>query len=210
MARIMKCRCPHCRQIFETEKVSSCPACGKALRNPSRWKAPKPDGGRRSPGRAGNTQHLRQPVWFLFIGRPRFMIWVLGGCILVVGFLLTLDINTGIPYRPPPKVIQTRKELKVIRTALEWFRVHCKRYPTSEEGLKALVRNPGVPGWQGYYLQQLPPDLWGRSFLYSSSNDTVRLASAGPDGVDGTPDDVAAPEPDYKALMKRLSLDKKK
>lgn len=205
----MKYRCPHCREIFGAFKNSRCPACSKALRNPDQWKPRKADSASRSPARAGNTQHLRQPVWMVFIGRPRFMIWVLGACILVVGFLMTLKINVGIPYQPPPKIVQTKKELTTIRTALEWFRVHCKRYPTSEEGLKALVRNPGVAGWQGFYLEALPPDLWGHPFIYSSSNDTVRLASAGPDGKEGTADDINAPEPDYKALMKRLAKDKR-
>ncbi len=145
----------------------------------------------------------------VFINRPRFLIWVLGGCVLVVGFLLSVHINTATPYRPPTKVLQTKKELVAIRTALEWFRTHCKRYPSTEEGLKALVRNPGIQGWQGYYLEALPPDLWGHPFQFSSSNDVIQLFSDGPDGAAGTPDDVLSPPPDYKALMKRLAKDKR-
>lgn len=205
----MKYCCPHCRHIFETFEGAQCPNCAKVLRHPDKWKIAKPKPAQRNPGRTGNTQHLRQPVWMLFASSPRLILWVIGGCILVVGFLLTLDINTGIPYQPPPKIVQTRKELLVLRTALEWFRVHCKRYPTSDEGLKALVRDPGAEGWQGYYIEALPPDLWGHPFLYSSSNDNVRLSSAGPDGIAETTDDIASPQPDYKALTKRLSLDKR-
>ena len=143
----------------------------------------------------------------MFLNRPRFLIWVLGGSVLVVGFLLTAKVNTGVPYRPPTKVFQTQRELVVIRTALEWFRAHCKRYPTTEEGLKALVRNPGIPDWHGYYLQALPPDLWGHPFRYTCSNEVVTLSSIGPDGLPDTADDIPAPPPDYKALVKRLSLD---
>ncbi len=206
----MKYLCPHCRHLFETLAGSRCPACGKTLRHPDRWKKSKPETARRTrgPNMTVGSPAVRQPLWTMFIGRTRFMIWVLGGCILVVGFLMTLDINTGIPYRPPSKTLQTRRELVVIRTALEWFRTHCKRYPTIDEGLKALVRNPGVPGWKGFYLEGLPPDLWGHPFQYSSSNDTVRLFSSGPDGQPDTPDDIASPPPDYKALVKRLAKDK--
>jgi len=207
----MKYRCPHCRQVFEAFQDSACPVCGKHLRHPGKWKAPKSETSRRTPvqERLADSRHLRQPIWMAFVNRPRFLVWVLGSSILVVGFLMTLNINTGIPYRPPSKVFQTKRDLVVIHTALEWFRTHCKRYPTTEEGLKALIRNPGVEGWKGYYLEALYPDLWGHPFRYSSSNDTIQLSSSGPDGNSGTSDDIPAPPPDYKALMKRLAKDKR-
>ena len=204
----MKFRCPHCRHVFETLEQSRCPACGKSLRHPDKWKVLKTDARRASlQQRMPHSQTLRQPIWMAFVNRPRFLVWVLGSCILVVGFLMTMKVNTGVPYRPPTRTLQTRRELLVVRTALEWFRAHCKRYPTTEEGLKALVRNPGVEGWQGFYLKALPPDLWGHPFHYSSSNDTVRLSSMGPDGKAGNEDDILSPPPDYKALMKRLAKD---
>jgi len=207
----MKYRCPHCQHLFETFRDSKCPACGKNLRHPYKWKAPKAEASPRNPiqTRLADTRHLRQPIWMMFVNRPRFLLWVLGGSILVVGFLLTSNIGTVTPYRPPTKIFQTRRELVVIRTALEWFRVHCKRYPTTEEGLKALVRNPGVAGWQGYYLESLAPDLWGHPFQYSSDTDEVDLYSSGPDGKPGTPDDIPAPPPDYKALARRLVKEKR-
>ena len=208
----MKYRCPHCQNVFETFQGSQCPACRKNLRHPDRWKLASKGPSRRTtlPHRRPGTQSLRQPIWFVFVNRPRFLVWVLGGCILVVGFLMTSKFNPGTPYRPPSKVARTQKELVVIRTALEWFRVNCKRYPTTEEGLKALVRNPGIPGWQGFYLQALPPDLWGHPFQYSCSNEVLRLSSLGPDGKAGSPDDISSPPPDYKALVKRLNAGKTK
>lgn len=171
----------------------------------------KPDKTRREglQKRLPGSHEYRRPIWFVFVNRPRFLIWVLGSCILVVGFLLTMKIKPVTPYSPPPKSLQTQRELVIIRTALEWFRAHCKRYPTTEEGLKALVRNPGVPGWKGYYLDQLPPDLWGNPYQYFALEETVQLYSWGPDGKGGTPDDIASPPPDYKTLVKRLALDNK-
>jgi general secretion pathway protein G len=207
----MKYRCPHCRNLFEEFEGSRCPSCGKGLRHPDRWKLLKPDKARREAlqKRRAEPQNYRKPLLFVFVNRPRFTIWVLGGCILVVGFLLTVKMKPITPYSPPPKTAQTQKELVIIRTALEWFRSHCKRYPTTEEGLKALVRNPGVPDWKGYYLDQLPPDLWGNPYQYFALEDSVQLYSWGPDGKGGTPDDIVSPPPDYKALVKRLSLDSK-
>ncbi len=207
----MKYRCPHCHQHFEKWESAHCPNCKKGLRHPDKWKMAKPEKNKREgiQQRLPGTSELRKPIWMLFLNRPRFAVWVLGGCMLVGGLILSSGKNKVTPiYQPPSKVIRTRQELVVIRTALEWFRVHCKRFPTTEESLKALVRDPGVPGWKGFYIEELPPDLWNHPFIYSCSNDTVRLSSMGPDGKPDTADDVPSPPPDYKALMQRLALEK--
>jgi len=206
----LKYRCPHCHQLFEKWETAHCPNCKKGLRHPDKWKTLKWDKSRREgiQQRIPASRELRKPLWMLFINRPRFAVWVLGGCMLVGGVILSSSSKVTTLYRPPDRVIRTRKELMVIRTALEWFRVHCQRYPTTEESLKALVRNPGVPGWKGFYLEELPPDLWGHPFVYTCSNDVIRLSSMGPDGKPDTADDVQAPPPDYKALMKRLAKEK--
>ncbi len=207
----MKYRCPHCRILFEEFEGSQCPSCGKGLRHPVKWKLLKSKETRRAAlqKRLPHSHEFRKPLWMVFMNRPRFLIWVLGGCVLVVAFLLSARIETVVPYRPPTLSAQTQRELTVIRTALEWFRTHCHRYPTTEEGLKALVLDPGVKDWKGHYLESLPPDLWGHPFLYSALEDTVQLSSMGPDGKAGTTDDIPAPPPDYKALMKRLAKDKR-
>lgn len=209
----MKYRCPHCRKEFESLEGSRCPGCGKTLRRPDRWMGlKKTDPGRRAAlqQRLAAKGDYRKPLWFVFANRPRFFMWVLGACILVGGFAMTIKLPTAIPYRGGTTEMRTRKELVVIRTALEWFRAHCKRYPTTEESLKALVRDPGVPGWNGFYLSALLPDLWNHPFQYSCTNDTIRLYSMGPDGKAGTADDINSPPPDYKALAKRLAMDKPK
>lgn len=203
----MKYRCPHCRHLFEKLDSAHCPNCKKALRHPEKWKGLKAEKARREgiQQRLPATRDMRKPLWMLFLNRPRFAVWVLGGCMLVGGVILSSSDKVTTPYQAPNKVVRTRKELLVMRTALEWFRIHCKRFPTTEESLKALVRDPGVSGWKGFYIEELPPDLWGHPFLYSSTNDTIRLSSSGPDGKPDTADDIQAPPPDYKALMKRLS-----
>lgn len=209
----MKYRCPHCRHLFDKLDTAQCPNCKKGLRHPDKWKALKPEKARREgiQQRLPSVKELRKPLWMLFLTRPRFAVWVLGGCMLVGGVILSSSKKVTTIYQPPSRVIRTRSELMAIRTALEWFRVHCERFPTTEESLKALVRNPepGIPGWKGFYIEELPPDLWGHPFVYASSNDTIRLSSMGPDGKPDTPDDVLSPPPDYKALMKRLAKEKR-
>jgi hypothetical protein len=54
--------------------------------------------------------------------------------------------------------ITERRLNDVLATSLEQFRMHCGRYPTGAEGLRALAANPGVKGWNGpYFVSQYPP-----------------------------------------------------
>jgi type II secretion system protein G len=142
----------------------------------------------------------------VFLGqRPRFFILAISVAGLIACFLMWARVES-VPTRLPPKVDRTRRELIVLRTALEWFRAHCQRYPSDAEGLKALVRNPNAPGWQGPYIDRLPPDVWTHPFVYSCTSGQVRLLSLGPDGLAGTPDDLIAPPPDYKELLDRIDI----
>jgi general secretion pathway protein G len=81
-----------------------------------------------------------------------------------------------------------------LRLALDLFDQDTGRYPTSGEGLEALVRDPGVSGWRKPYLVSgLKLDPWGASYLYAADDNgqgQFRLASAGPDGQHGTADDI--------------------
>jgi general secretion pathway protein G len=200
----MKYRCPFCREVFDEFKQSACPACGKAFRTPkTNEKHAKP----RPTRRANRDMPARKPLVMLLSDRPRVMLWSLGLFVMVVVWGVLGNVRIGMPRISPSGAEQTRKELGVLRTALEWFRTNCGRYPTTEEGLKSLVIDPGVEGWQGYYIEALPPDVWGRPFQYqhASSNDTVHLFSMGPDGKPGTADDVPSPPPDYTMLVRRLA-----
>lgn len=73
--------------------------------------------------------------------------------------------------------------------SLELFKLDVGRYPTSEEGLEALVKRPGnVNGWTGPYLKGgLPTDPWGRAYKYANpgSNGGIEILSLGADGTPG-------------------------
>ena len=60
-----------------------------------------------------------------------------------------------------------RGDIASITTALQMFRLNTGRYPTSEEGLNALMTRPGgLEGWRGPYLESAPVDPWGRDYQY--------------------------------------------
>jgi general secretion pathway protein G len=93
------------------------------------------------------------------------------------------------------KIAATKTDLAVLDGALDQFEQDCGRYPTSEEGLGALiVAPPNIQGWHGPYIkkQEVPKDQWGNPYQYRSPgtrNATgVDLYSFGPDGREGNDD----------------------
>ncbi len=70
------------------------------------------------------------------------------------------------------------------------YRLNVGRYPTTEEGLQALLRKPSddVANWQGPYIKNLPKDPWGQPYQYrfpgEKNQDGYDIWSFGPDGVD--------------------------
>ena len=64
----------------------------------------------------------------------------------------------------------TAAQLELLATSLDTFRLDNARYPTTEEGLAALLEPPeGLAAWSGPYLRkkQLPKDAWGFDFYYA-------------------------------------------
>lgn len=75
-----------------------------------------------------------------------------------------------------------------LERALEIFKIDVGRYPTTEQGLAALVVKPaGVNGWNGPYLkgQTVPNDPWGKPYFYKNASGEVEIISHGADGVPG-------------------------
>ncbi|MCS7223368.1 MAG: type II secretion system major pseudopilin GspG [Armatimonadetes bacterium] len=88
-------------------------------------------------------------------------------------------------------------DLESISQALDQYYADMGSYPTTEEGLEALIVPPSTAGrtptrWGGPYLKgrQVPIDSWGNPYAYSSDGETYELFSLGKDGRANTADDV--------------------
>ena len=85
-----------------------------------------------------------------------------------------------------------------IATALDLYELDSGQYPTTEQGLAALINKPTsspVPGsWKGPYLKKEPKDPWARVYIYKCPGEhntgDYDLASWGKDGIEGGGDDV--------------------
>lgn len=82
-----------------------------------------------------------------------------------------------------------RAQIDAFEKALEAYRLDVGRYPTTEQGLAALMQQPaGVAKWQGPYLKKaVPPDPWGNAYLYKfpGEHGEFDLLSYGRDGKAG-------------------------
>ena len=88
------------------------------------------------------------------------------------------------------KVGTADTQIRMLKASLQTFRLDVGRYPTTEEGLGALVSQPAsAKKWQGPYLEEaLPMDPWDNPYVYLGTADNFQgfaLYSRGADGVDG-------------------------
>lgn len=82
-----------------------------------------------------------------------------------------------------------KAQIDGLEKALDQYRLDVGRYPTTEQGLNALVTAPaGVTRWQGPYLKKgVPVDPWGTPYVYKApgSHGDVDIMSYGKDGAPG-------------------------
>ena len=91
-------------------------------------------------------------------------------------------------------------EIEQIGQTLDLFKLEIGRYPTSQEGLQALLSAPtGVNNWNGPYWKKatLPKDPWGAEYKYVSPGqhgayDIISLGSDGKEGGDGAAKDITS------------------
>ena len=205
----MRVRCAYCKGEFTLEALkTSCPSCGRVAILPRNTR-PKAAvrGGRRDQAGKQSVQMQGFAGFLLFAQQPVFLLALV--IVSVVGLVIYVTaVSPAGGGKYPMQVISKRpenvaaREVAVLRIALANFMQDCKRYPDQSEGLVALLNNPGVSGWNGPYLTLLRPDPWGKSYIYrvGTNESGYALLSAGPDGTDGTADDINPGPLSEKAL----------
>jgi len=106
----------------------------------------------------------------------------------IIALLAALVGPKLFPKLGKGKQSAAKAQIELLGQALDQFRLDVGRYPTTQEGLSALMVNPGVTGWEGPYLKKaLPPDPWGKPYQYLSpgSHGEYDLLSYGRDGNPG-------------------------
>lgn len=109
--------------------------------------------------------------------------------VLVIVGLLAAFVGPILYQRiSPAKETAASSQIRAFMTALDIYLVDVGGYPTNEQGLDALRRNPGGPNWRGPYLRkEIPLDPWGNSYVYRSPGRSggFEIVSFGADGLEG-------------------------
>lgn len=94
------------------------------------------------------------------------------------------------------KITAAKTDIANLELLLDAFEIDCARYPTTEEGVQALLQQPAdLEEWKGPYLKRgAPKDPWRNPYLYRypgrHNTSGYDLYSFGPDGQEGGDDDI--------------------
>jgi general secretion pathway protein G len=112
--------------------------------------------------------------------------------IVILGVLAALVVPSVLSRTDDARIVAAKSDLGAIRQALKLYRLDNQRYPTTEQGLNALVAKPAEPpvppNWKpGGYLEKLPQDPWGRPYRYLNPGlkSDVDVFTYGADGEAG-------------------------
>ena len=112
--------------------------------------------------------------------------------LVIIAIVAGLIVPNVIGRPDEARATVARTDLSTIAASLEMYRLDNRAYPTTAQGLTALVERPASPplppNWsEGGYLAQLPADPWGNAYVYRAPGDSgaYDLASLGADGQPG-------------------------
>jgi general secretion pathway protein G len=112
--------------------------------------------------------------------------------VAIIGILAALLVPKLMSRPDEARNIAARQDIATLKQALDLYRLDNGRYPTTGQGLSALVKKPTIApvprNWKGGgYLEKLPSDPWGNPYQYLNPGvhgeiDIFSYGSQGPDG----------------------------
>jgi general secretion pathway protein G len=144
-----------------------------------------------------NRRHARrQPIQVH--GESGFTLVEMLVVIAIIGLVMGLVGPRVLSYLGEAKVKTAKIQIESFGSALDLFSLDVGRYPSTGEGLAALVERPAnAPAWNGPYLKNatVPADPWGHAYLYRVPGEKgpyqiVSLGSDGQEGGTGTAADI--------------------
>ncbi len=115
--------------------------------------------------------------------------------VVILGILASIIVPKIMGRPDEARAAKAKQDIRAVTAALDLYRLDNFTYPTTEQGLEALVTQPsglaaGANWKKGGYLDSLPTDPWNKPYLYlqPGTHGEFDLYSFGADGVEGGSD----------------------
>jgi general secretion pathway protein G len=111
--------------------------------------------------------------------------------VIIIGILVAIVAPNVLGNIDKAQITRAKSDMRGIESALKFYRLDNYAYPTSEQGLQALISKPNDPNiknWRtGGYLERMPKDPWGNPYQYLSpgNNGEFDVYTLGRDGRPG-------------------------
>ncbi|BAZ93172.1 type II secretion system protein GspG [Thiohalobacter sp. COW1] len=116
--------------------------------------------------------------------------------VVILGILAAVVVPRIMSRPDEARIVKARADIQALESALNLYRLDNYTYPTTDQGLEALVEKPTSPepqNWkEGGYLDRMPRDPWQRPYQYLNpgQHGEIDIYSIGPDGRPNTDDDI--------------------
>ena len=117
--------------------------------------------------------------------------------VVILGILAAVVVPRVMDRPEQARITAAQNNIRALRSALDMYKLDNTSYPTTDQGLEALVTKPRSGpeprNWTGY-MEKLPEDPWGREYLYLApgKHGDVDVFSRGPNGRSGDEDDIGS------------------
>ena len=110
--------------------------------------------------------------------------------VVIIGILGAVIVPNLLGRPDQARITAAESDLRSLANALDMYRLDNFNYPSSDQGLEALVSKPsGFPEPKNYnpdgYIKKLPIDPWGSPYVYERTESGFNLLSLGADGTEG-------------------------
>jgi len=117
--------------------------------------------------------------------------------VIILGILAAIVVPRVMDRPDDARITKAKQDIRALESALNLYKLDNFVYPTTDQGLEALVAKPaGTPepkNWKRY-MDRLPKDPWGEPYLYLATDGSIEIKSQGADaqlGGEGTNSDIS-------------------
>ena len=110
--------------------------------------------------------------------------------VIIIGVLAVIVVQNVLPQADKARITATKADIRTISASLDTYRLDNSFYPSTNQGLEALVSQPnGSPDPRNWgpepYMRKLPTDTWGNPYVYTNSGFVFEIVSFGADSEEG-------------------------